>query len=87
MPINMLHDFATGFDVNREHLLQALRPGHVHPVLGRRSITVRGTSVKHTISGMAVLRCICRSDILIGGVVTVSLTIPAQSVWHLHHAM
>jgi len=61
----MLYDFATGFDVNREHPLQALRPGHVHPMLGRRSITVRGASVKHTISGMAVLRCICRSDILI----------------------
>jgi hypothetical protein len=44
--------------VNSEHPLQALRPGHVHPVFGGRSITVRGVSVKRTFSGMAVLRCI-----------------------------
>ena len=55
-----------GIDVNREHPLQALRPGHVHPVFGGRSITVRGVSVSHTVSGMVVFTLhSCRSDILI----------------------
>ena len=56
--LNRTAAFATGFDVNSERPLQALRPGHVHPVFGGRSITVRRVSVKHTFSGMAVLRCI-----------------------------
>ena len=47
-----------GLDVESEHPLQALRPGHVRTVFGGRSITVRGVSVKHTVSGMAILRCI-----------------------------